>query len=256
MINLLRTGYSKLFKNLAYRISLLLMAFLTMFFAAVAAVRNPADGGPLNGVYNTGMMFIGLMIGTFVSIYISQDYAEKTINNRIMAGYSRTSIYIADLIVTLSGTLIMQLVCIAAASLIAIPACGLYTDPIGEVFRTQFLLFLATAVYTVIVLFISTVINSKAYAVAASLIIVMTMLMTGIGAFDAVTRKADIPSTEITTMDKVFDVLYLVLPQSQMYSVMNEGIPKDADVMTGCDAAAMIVMTALGIMVFKRKDIK
>ena len=256
MINLLRVGYSKLFKNLAYRISLLLMAFLTMFFAAVAAVRNPADGGPLNGVYNTGMMFIGLMIGAFVSIYISQDYTEKTINNKIMAGYSRAAIYLADLIVALSGTLVMQLTCIVAASLIAIPACGMYNDPIGEVFRTQILLFLATAVYTVIVLFISAVINSKSYAVAVSLIIVMIMLMTGIGAFDSVTRKGDNPPTEVTTMDKVFDVLYLVLPQSQMYSVMNEGIPEDIGVMAGCDAAALTVMTALGIMVFKSKDIK
>ena len=50
MINLLRVGYSKLFKNLAYRISLLLMAFLTMFLAAVAAVWHPADSGPLTGV--------------------------------------------------------------------------------------------------------------------------------------------------------------------------------------------------------------
>ena len=84
----------------------------------------------------------------------------------------------------------------------------------------------------------------------------MIMLMTGIGAFDSVTRKVDDPPTEVTTMDKVFDVLYLVLPQSQMYSVMNEGIPEDIGVMAGCDAAALTVMTALGIMVFKRKDIK
>ena len=110
MINLLSVGYSKLFKNLAFRVNLLIMALIPMFFSAVAVVKNPPDGGPLNGIYNTGMIFIGIMIGAFVSLYISQDYTEKTINNKIMAGYSRIEIYFADLIVTLSGALILQLV--------------------------------------------------------------------------------------------------------------------------------------------------
>ncbi len=256
MINLLSVGYSKLFKNLAFKVNLLIMALIPMFFSAVAVVKNPPDGGPLNGIYNTGMIFIGIMIGAFVSLYISQDYTEKTINNKIMAGYSRIEIYFADLIVTLSGALIMQLVCIAAASLIAIPACGMYTDAIGDVVRSQLLLFLTATVYTVVALFISTAINSKAYAVAVSLITVMIMLMAGIGAYDAVTRADEVPAQEVTTMDKVFDTLYLVLPQSQMYAVMNEGIPAECAVMMGCDAATITVMTALGLMMFKRKDIK
>ena len=122
--------------------------------------------------------------------------------------------------------------------------------------RSQLLLFLTATVYTVVALFISTAINSKAYAVAISLITVMIMLMAGIGAYDAVTRSDEVPAQEVTTMDKVFDTLYLVLPQSQMYAVMNEGIPAECAVMMGCDAATITVMTALGLMMFKRKDIK
>ncbi|MBQ8967800.1 ABC transporter permease subunit [Ruminococcus sp.] len=258
MINLLSVGYSKLFKNLAFRVCLIIMAALPMFLTAVSVSKTAPGSGPLNGIYNTGMIFIGLLIGAFVSVYISQDHSEKTLNNKIMAGYSRAVIYLADFIVTVSGALMMQLMCILASSLIAVPARGMYTEPFADAVKQQFILFCVVAVYTALVLLICTVINSKAHAVAVSLMAVMVMLIAGISVYDMTVRKGEAPaaSTEVTTEDKVVKTLYNVLPQSQMYAVMEEHIPADAAKMICYDAAAIAVMTAAGIVIFKKKDIK
>ncbi|MBQ1433642.1 MAG: ABC transporter permease subunit [Ruminococcus sp.] len=258
MINLLATGYSKLFRNLAFRVCLIVMTVIPMFLTSVAVMKSSPAAGPLNGIYNTGMMFIGLLTGGFVSLFISQDYMEKTINNKIMAGYSRTAIYLSDLIVTITGTLIMQLTCIVASSLIAIPCRGMYNDSFSRGIGTQLIIFCVISVYAALVLLICTIINSKSYAVAVSMIAMILMLIAGIAVYDMVASKNDAPAaqTEITTEDKIAEKLSFVLPQSQMYVVMDKGLTAKTAKMIGFDVISVTVMSLAGLLIFKRKDIK
>ena len=99
MTSLIVMGLNRMFRSLVFKIGVGVMVLYPLFIVLVSLKDRTPDSAPLNGVYNSGLVFIGLLIGAFVSVLIGQDYIEKTINNKIMAGHSRAAIYLSDFIV-------------------------------------------------------------------------------------------------------------------------------------------------------------
>ena len=262
MINLLSLGFSKLFRNLAFRIGTAAMAVLPVIVALFSYFDEKTPKVPQDGIYNVGLYLIWLIIGSFVSVFVGQDYDEKTMNNKIMAGHSRVSIYFADYIVTLSGAVIMQLVAIAAGSAVAVPLFGMYTQPLGTVVCSQLIVFCVIAVYTAVVLFITTAVTSKTYAQGISMVAVLALFIVGNSVYDNVTKlkakaaEENIAITELVRENSVKDILYNALPQSQADRVLEGGVPENAAKMICFDLSSIAVFTAAGLFIFSRKDIK
>lgn len=262
MISLLSAGFARLFRSLSFRIGCAVMMLLpvTSVLLTYADKSNPRE--PLDGVYNAGVAVIWFIIAIFVSLFIGRDYDEKTLNNKIIAGHSRISIYLADLIVTLTGAVIMQAAAIIAGSAAAIPLFGMFTEPFSTVIVTQAVILCGMAVYTALVLFISTLITSKSHAQAAAMFIVLAMFISGNAVFDNVQKLRDqavqqnIPYTELVPENSVKDILYYALPASQADVVIRGGMPEKAGEMIGIDIAAAILFTAAGMFMFRRKNIK
>ena len=265
MTDLITLGFARMFRSLIFRISMGVMVIYPLF---IVLVSMKDISGPLNGVYNSGLVFIGLLIGAFVSILIGQDYIEKTINNKIMAGHSRAAIYLSDFIVTFSGAVLMQFAGMAAASAAAIPIFGMYSTPLSEIFRMQPIVLCIIAVYTALALFVTTIVNSKSYAVAASMFLTFAVFAAGMMSYQVVTEdKAEkalaaeqgkvIETTEEDELAmKIFGVLYEVDPQSQACVISEDKYPENGTKMIITDIAVIAVITSAGLLNFCRKDIK
>ena len=78
MINLLSAGFSRLFRNLAFRIATVIMAFMPVMSTLLSYADKNTPREPLDGVYNSGLSVIWIIIGAFVPLFIGQDYDEKT----------------------------------------------------------------------------------------------------------------------------------------------------------------------------------
>ena len=268
MTSLIVMGLSRMFRSLVFKIGMGLMVIYPLFIVLVSLKNRTPDSEPLNGVYNSGLVFIGLLIGAFVSVLIGQDYIEKTINNKIMAGHSRTAIYLSDFIVTFIGAVIMQLGCMAAASVVAIPLYGMYSTPLSEILRMQPIILCIIAVYTALALFVTTIVNSKSYAVAASMFLTMAVFAAGMMSYQVITEdKAEkalaaeqgkvIEMTEDDTLAlKIFGVIYDTDPQSQVCILSEDRYPENGTKMIITDIAAIAVITSAGLLNFCRKDIK
>ena len=262
MINLLSAGFSRLFRNMAFRIGTGIMMFLPVMAVLLnnADKTNPRE--PLDGVYYAGVCVVWLIIASFVSIFVGQDYNEKTMHNRLIAGHSRVSIYLADLIVTLTGAVIMQAAAIIAGSAVAIPLFGMYTEPVSTVIVTQLLIVCGMAVYTALVLFICTVVTTKSYAQGISMVVVLAMFIAGNSVYDNVQKlrekaaQENIPVTQLIPENSVKDTMYYALPTSQADVILRGGLPEKAGKMIAFDLASAALLTAAGMLVFRRKDIK
>lgn len=262
MISLLSAGFVRLFRNMAFRIGCAVMMLLPVMAVLLNYANTNGTKEPLDGVYNAGIYIVWLIIAAFVSMFISQDYDEKTLNNRIIAGHSRISIYFSDLIVTMSGAVIMQAAAIIAGSAAAIPLFGMYTEPAVTFIVAQSVLFCVMLVYTALVLFISTAVNSKTYAQGISMFIVLVIFIVGNSVFDNVQKlrvraaQENIAYTELVAENSVKDIMYYSLPSSQTDIVLEGGMPEQAGKMIVIDIAAASFFTALGSFIFRRKDIK
>lgn len=268
MINLITMGLSKMVRSLVFRIGMIIMALYPVFIVMVSLTGRGTESGPLDGVYNSGLAMIGLLIGAFVSILIGQDYTEKTVNNKIMAGHSRISIYLADFIVAFSGVIMMQVTSMISGSVLAIPLFGMYTKPLGDIFRVELIVLCILAVYTAASLFVTTIVNSKNYAVAASMIITILIFFSGMMAYQVITdekveKRLDEENGivhEVSEKDenmlKVFGVIYDIDPQSQVCVISENEFPENAAKIVISDIAAITVLTAAGLINFCRKDIK
>lgn len=262
MINLLSAGFSRLFRNLAFRIGTVIMALLPVMSVLLNNADKASPREPLDGVYNAGLSVIWLIIAAFVSVFIGQDYDEKTMNNRIMAGHSRASIYLADFIVTLSGAAIMQAVAVIAGSAAAIPLFGMYRETVLSFAVNQFFVLCIMAVYTALTQLICTVITSKNYAQGAAMAAVLAIFIAGNAVFDNVCKlrakayQENIAVTELVSENSAKDIMFWSLPSSQADMLLDGGVPEKTARMICTDLAAAAVLTAAGLFVFRRKDIK
>ena len=245
MTSLIVMGLSRMFRSMVFKIGMCVMVLYPLFIVLVSLKDRTPDSAPLNGVYNSGLVFIGLLIGAFVSVLIGQDYIEKTINNKIMAGHSRAAIYLSDFIVTFIGAVIMQMCCAVSASAAAIPLFGMYTTPLSEILRTQPIVLCVIAVYTALALFVTTIVNSKSYAVAASMFLTMAVFAAGMMSYQVITEdKAEkalaaeqgkiIEMTEEDTLAmKIFGVIYDADPQSQVCVLSEDRYPENGTKYSG-----------------------
>lgn len=124
-----------------------------------------------------------------VSLLIGSEFGYKTIRNKLIAGYSRTAVYISNLIVCLTAGVIMQLVYMIS---VMIPMCILYIKYKSadcEVIFFQYSLkenllfhlmgFLIITVYTSLYLLFAMLLSSRTRSASASLLTVITLIILG-----------------------------------------------------------------------------
>ena len=126
MSNLLAEGFRRLFKGKRFYVVLVIIMAIP---AAASVFIKIFEGGDVN--VGDGLVFA--MIGTmtmFISIaaglFIVQDFKNNTIRNKIIIGHSRTNIYLANLIISLTVAFIYQVAIVTIVILFAFTSCFVF----------------------------------------------------------------------------------------------------------------------------------
>ncbi len=260
MINLLRSGYTKLFRNRVYLICLIIVSLAPVLITLTnISGRNGNQAGPLNGICDTGLNIIWMAISFFVSVFIGKEYDEKTVRNKIIAGHSRAAIYFSDLIVVLSGALLMQLACFVTGTAVSVPIFGMYDEPLISFIISEISAACIITFYTTLVMMISTVISSKIYAQSVSMVLVMIIAMAGTIIFESVSKNGFSPeqiaaiSAAGTENMKAF--IFKYEPQSQAMIVLSGGAADFLPEILFTNIISSAVFTLAGALIFRKKDL-
>lgn len=286
MSRLIRANFSRLFKSGIFKAYMLFSSGLSLFMIFMRYndyQRNiayyeqiPPEYHTIDGVAFIGIMYLLFVIPIFVGSFVGTEYSDGTIRNKLMIGHTRTNIYFANLIVCTVGTLIGAGINLLINLTLGSALCGLEVLTASDIINGILCNFIALVSSTAIMVLVTMFVNSKAGASVAVLVITMIMFFSTITIenklsadeyYDSYSYLNEDTGTIIEipaeknpyyldgTKRKVYQAVYDIMPTSHIYEYAMM-VTEKAGKYSGYDGIILIAATALGIILFRKKDLK
>ena len=277
MYKLIKAGWFRLKKDTIF----FLFMFLSILIAIFTLIKYKTSWGYviLDEIMNEFITYIGLFIAIFVSIFVGKEHSEGIIRNKIIAGHSRMSIYLSNLIITVIAAIICELIYIIITLLIGIPFFGTlrmnFYDFLLNILCTFLIIISFCSIYNFITMIcseitISTIINilifiimfilasSLGYVVHSSKYINNTYIENGVEHIISQEINPNYPGDEKVELAKIF---YLAIPQGQASELMrsNDVIKLDTIPLYNLiiySVIIILIINSIGLWLFSRKELK
>ena len=286
MIKLLRGDLIRLFKSKTFWLGVITMLAIAAVMVhskwSMSQVAN--DYIRMSDNLLAGAVYIGIVIAVFTGIYIGTDYSGGTIRNKLVMGHSRAAIYLSDLIVCVTASLIMHIAYIAVivgAACVGIPPK--FSASAGSVAAQILISIFSIAALSAVLLFVSMLIPHRAAGVVSAIVLSLLLIISASEIHIALREKeyrspgytiisAEDGSLVTAPMDpvknpgyvtgakrKVFEFINNVLPNNQINQMMYgdaEEASENGAFLPLYSLALTAVVTTAGIMIFRKKDLK
>ncbi len=196
--------------------------------------------------------FLPMLIGITAGLYISQDYTNNTIRNKIICGHSRISIYLSNFITSMLGTIIIYglyvLITLGIGSIIA----GVSSDfdlerTIKGILLTYCILLTFTSLTVMFCMITS--------GVSGTVISTLLYIILGMSSLVFVFIDSDTIREWFMNINPTYQI-----DNVQSYVYDSDLLPLEDDVhISWIPISSLVVITlstVLGISVFNKKDIK
>ena len=291
MNKLLSAGFYKMCRSKIFRICLLFSAGYPLFQMTLRLIERTfyyPVSEPVDTFTILDLMFLGIVLAAFVSLYLGREYSDGVIRNKLIIGHSRMSIYLANLLTVTLGAFLMHGIFFLAMFLLG----RLYGLPMelgfGELAPAALLGFLFIIAYASIFTMVSMLTASGSVGPVVALIIAFFLMIMGISIYSALSDMyAEIPPELLADpgfnplasrpkwQQVIFPLLYNALPSSQAMQLMDyvayAGAAKAGHLSTVViepttfpllagtsalyDLLIAALTTAIGILLFRRKDL-
>ena len=287
MSDLLAADFTRLVKSQVFK-GVIIFCIESLLFEVIAAhLNNNLNLIYLEALLNTNFLVFGILLSVFIGLFIGSEYSDGTIRNKLVAGNSRTAIYLSNLITCILGGFIMQVINFIELNIISIV---IYKLPIPLTLKTvekQVVALYIIVAYTAIFLLVTTLICSKSGGTAAVMALALLILTAGmtingqLSSYDPKEAKAaEEAAAQSETQDpayqyevvggffvrqkkplsgfklKTFLFLDDFLPASQSQKLTSLRVPKNVSKYVLYDFSTAGLTTVLGIILFKNKDLK
>ena len=263
MSKLLYANFFRLWRNRLFQIGLGFMFFAGSFlvFQQYRQLVGYGTNVKLDSTMFVYTIMIGVISSIFCSLFVSTDYNDGTIRNKVIAGSRRAEIYIANLIVNIVASFLLCFSYILANIVIGVPLIGTLETPLPKA-----LLILAGSLLTVVAFcavftMISLLIQSKAIAP----VVCIVAMFLSIAFLNEVQRILDQPEfwydgTVNTayvdgTEREVLEFLYNAIPAGQEMQYSRRSTENIGE-MAAYAAGLTVITTGIGAFFFNRKDIR
>jgi len=216
---------------------------------------------------------IGLFCGVFSTIFLSREYSDGAVRNKIIAGYKRRNIYLSHLAVIYFASLLILLVGIITA-LIGLPTFGLWKMGVEKCL----LYLLVTAMFTLAFCAIYTLINilipNRGLSAVLTILLFLVLFLVSIKIFDSlhapavVFQEISFDTEEVNFRDpmpnpryvdgmkrEILDFIMDLLPTGQAYRVAYLDVVHPVR-MIFCSLGLTALVIVFGIFQFERQDLK
>lgn len=276
---------SKLFREYLFCLKRSRLFWNFVLFAAVMGVWIPVQAHQemlkyditpytLESRIGWHLMFVGFILSALLPWVLGKEYSDGTIRNKLVAGYTRKSIYLASLATSVLMTLLLLLV-----HHLVLSAFGIWLiAPFAESAKTLLTFYgldllvgiTFSALYTMIVMqnqnksagiLLCVAVNLLLFAVSfyiASMLAAPEMVPLGyeINA-DGINSMGDVPNPKYLrgTLRNVYEWFDNFLPYGQVNKLTGMDV-KDAAQMALSSLAIIAVSTLGGMALFQKKDLK
>lgn len=273
MLKLMRADFARLIKSRSYWICVILSSavcilnIVTGYIASKNSIQSIATY--LMGDSSNNMLFTAI----FVSLFIGTDHACGTIRNKLIVGHSREEVYFSNLAVTCSAALGMRVISWICVLIFGFAAGGKIGMDAGELMLNiaiiVMLLFAACAIFT----FIGMMISSKSTNTVISIVSVIALIV-GCALIKQFLDQPDmiydvaITDNGIMPLEPYPNPMYVsgtardllttlldILPGGQAIQLEMRSL-HTPELMPLYSLGVIIVVTAAGLILFRKKDLK
>ena len=292
MTKLLRGDFIRLFKS-----KIFWMGVIFMFcFASMAVYTKWSDSkivpdyyNPPDGILLAGAIYISIVIAVFIGIFIGTDYSNGTIRNKHIMGHSRVSMYLSNLIICITSSVIMHMVYIT----VIVGAAGIgitrkFEMSVGNIAAQTLTSVFAVSAISAILLFVCMLISSRSAGVVTAMILSIMLIFTA-GRIDNILREKEYTTNYAITVAEDGELVYTpqeneknpryvtgtkrkilefvndFLPVNQISQLMYGNPWTASDDIEENDNSArfplyslllVAVTTTAGVLLFRKKDLK
>ena len=216
--------------------------------------------------------YAGAIMAIFISLFLGTEYSDGTIRNKLVVGHSRTHIYLANFLTCLTGGIIITAIWFIGG-LPGLYLIGAFEMGLSGVITYFIVAIGIAAVFSAFFVWISTLPRDRARTVVLSLVLWTVMSLAASGVYDRLhevefnsgmamidgefVMMEDTPNPLYLTggARTVFEILYRILPTGQAVAMLSVEITTPMlDVVVSIITA--VVITMVGILSFRRKDLK
>lgn len=280
MNKLLSASFARLRKNGLFWFGIIGMFAVAAYIRVnqYMSVVNYSSTVTLDNILFGYTLLIGFVMAIFSSIFLGAEYSDGTIRNKLIVGHSRTNIYFSNLITNLAAAFFMCLSFVVAALAVGIPLLGFLSMETGLALQLIFMSIMIIVAYCSIFTMLSMICSNKTTVAVVSILGTLILMMVAI---DAMTRLSE-PEfySGISIMDEAGNMDYTSMPnpsfltgtKREAYQFIFDFIPPgqamqvsspDTDIsiinplmMPLYSLFISVVTTLIGVMLFRRKDLK
>lgn len=285
MIKLLRGEFIRLFKSKIFWLGTIFMfcsAAFTIYSRWMTMQKFPDYYSSPDGILLSGSEFIGIVIAVVMGIFIGTDYSHGTIRNKLVVGHSRVKMYFSNLIICIIASLLMYfawLVAVAGGAVLGFTRN--FEMSAGNIAAEILISVFASSAMSAVFLLISMLVTSRSTGVVTVMILSLVMFISALlisarlneseyfDAYDYVITDSAGNTFEIHedmqknpyylegTRRKIYEILYDVLPNCQVRQLaIGDGLTDNMKFFPLYSVSIIIVATAAGVLLFRRKDLK
>lgn len=276
MSKLLRADFLRMRKSKVFWLGVILMvvyALLTIYID----YRNMLDGMAVSvdQIFFGHITWVGAFVIIFTTLFVGTEYSDGTIRNKLMIGHSRISIYLANLITSVTASVIMLLAHTAVSLAVGLPILGSFRVELSEIVQFYILMLLMAAVFAVIAVLFSMLNQNKAAAAVICITGFFILLFCSLyvdarlsepkmydgyvyedNAGETVTVNPQRnPNYLEGTNRKIFQFLSDFLPTGQSLQIAQEKLEHKSQ-MALYSVGTILIVTIGGTTAFRRKDLK
>lgn len=276
MRKLLRADFARLFRDRVFWIAMALMLLVGVMFPVLHYIDMRVNGAvwtPDDSFFGY-TLYIPVLVSVLTALFVGCEYSDGTMRNKVMVGHRRFHIYLAGLAVCMAAGLLLCVAYMVPHTLLARILVGRFSSAPLLLLRYIGLNIAVVAALVSLFVPIAMLCHNRAYATAISLLLAFALLIVGIGIMSALNEPEYYPGysyTEggVTTGEsetpnpnyvggfkrQVYGFLNDFLPGGQIFQLAGMNAEKPLTILL-CDLAIVLAATGVGVLLFRRKNLK
>lgn len=274
MNKLLNAGFTRLRKNKLFWLLTVFSVGLALFmvytqYSDMKQYEEVIEVEQLMLNYST---IVGIVIAIFTSLFLGVEYSDGAIRNKISIGHKRINIYLSNLITVTITSLFSYIVFLVIVASIGIPLFGTITLPISKLLMLLGCIFATIIAYTCIFTFLAMIISNKTINAIVSIMLIFGMMMNAMICFNKLeapktiqeasivngeTKIKEVPNPRYLSEEKreIYQIMVDINPAGQMFQIAGRTV-QNLKILPIYSLGITIVFTGLGLVLFKKKELK
>jgi len=200
--------------------------------------------------------FFMVALAVVISLFVGTEFSDNTIRNKLIAGHTRASVFLSNLIASIVVVVIMYLVSVAA-SCVGIPLLNKLELPIDKLILQMGCAIVSVSVVATFICSVTMVIGNRVISAIVSILSVIGLQLIPPVLWANVDYYTEYGLLN-TFRAKIDVLLYDWLPTCQIYRLTSEvtDIPKNIYLFPVYSVLLILVIGAIGIIIFRKKNLK